>query len=108
MVIITRQPSSSSASAARAVHWYTLSRLSPKHRPPEKDRWTLPCETSPEAALLYFEKDTGFTALELCEVGDNQAEFLLEQQVANRRDFGTSQRIQPGDLVNKFYVRRGC
>ena len=78
----------------------------PKHNPPEEDRWTLPGETSPEAALLYFEKNTGFGALELCEAGDHRAEFLLEQQVASRQDFGASQRIRPGELVQTYYVRR--
>lgn len=106
LVIMTRRPPSNGSLASRAVHWYTLLRMTPKHNPPEEDRWTLPGETSPEAALLYFEKDSGFGALELCEAGDHRAEFLLEQRVADRQDFGASQRIRPGDLVQNFYVRR--
>lgn len=106
LVILTRQPPSSGSPASRPVHWYTLLRMTPKFNPPEEDRWTLPGETSPEAALLYFEKETGFGTLELCEAGDQMAEFMLEQRVADRRDFGASQRVRPGDLVDCFYVRK--
>lgn len=106
LVILTRQQSSNSSSASRSVHWYTLRRMTPKFNPPEEDDWTLPGETSPEAALLYFAKDTGFGALELCHLDDPMAEFVLEQRIADRRSFGNSQRVRPGDLVRDFCVRR--
>ena len=80
--------------------------MTPRFNPPEEDRWTLPGETSPEAALLYFEKATRFGTLELCDPGNQIGEFVLEQRVADRRDFGASQRVRPGDLVTTFQVRR--
>jgi hypothetical protein len=106
LVILTRQPPSSGRPASRSVHWYTLLRMTPRFNPPEEDRWTLPGETSAEAALLYFEKATSFGTLELCDPGDQMGEFVLEQRVAIRRDFGASQRVRPGNLVTTFHVRR--
>lgn len=92
--------------AARQVHWYHLRRMTPKFEPNEKDDWSLPGELSPEAAIAYFEKHEGFGGgLELCAGKDFSADFTLEQREAIRKQYGASQRISPGDLIQTFFVR---
>jgi DNA-binding transcriptional regulator YiaG len=104
--ILTRQPPTD-PSTPRQVHWYSLKRATPKYPPPEKDEWSIPGETSCEAALAYFEKhvepDLG---LELCEEGDLNAEFLLEKREVIRTQRGASQWLQPGAVVATLSVRR--
>ena len=92
--------------AARQVHWYHLRRMTPKFEPNEKDDWSLPGELSPEAAIAYFEKHEGFGGgLELRAGEDFSADFTLEQREAIRKQYGASQRISPGDLIQTFFVR---
>ncbi len=102
---LTRQPSGESQSSF-SVHWYHLKRMTPKYAPPKKDDWSLPGETSPEAALAFFERHSHLGhGLELCDEGDMRADFLLEQLHVLRSQHGASYRIQPGELVKVFYVR---
>jgi hypothetical protein len=72
--------------------------MSPKYESGKKDRWTLPREASPEAALACFardDKDAFPHGLRLC--GDDElAEFVLYQ-------------CHPHDsreVVSRFFVRR--
>lgn len=104
LVTLTRQPPDSES--RREVHFYHLQRLTPLFDPLQKDRWPMPGEINVLSALTYFEKDTGFGPLEICDVDEPGAEFLLEQRVALRRQVGASLRTQPGELIQQFYVRR--
>jgi hypothetical protein len=103
LAILTRQPPRD-GSPSNQVHWYNLERMTGRHDPAH--RWSLPGETSPEAALAYFVKDAGFPhRLEIC--GDAHfAEFVLEQRHVLRTQSGASQRLRAGDLVKTFYVKR--
>jgi transcriptional regulator with XRE-family HTH domain len=104
--ILTRQPPGEGGDGTQPVHWYRLIRMSPKHAPPEEDDWTIPGETSPEAALASFVRLYQFGhGLELCGDGDMRAEFLLQQRHAVRSQHGASYRIREGELVKEFYVR---
>jgi hypothetical protein len=104
--ILTRQPLSDNASSQQ-VHWYTLKRLNPTFDPDQKDVWTLPGETSPEAALAYFVKDARFPhRLQLCDGDDALAEFLLEKRNVLRTLSGASQRLRPGDQIEALYAKR--
>jgi hypothetical protein len=105
LVILTRQPPTDGSQSTQ-VHWYNLERIDPKHTPGEQDRWSLPGETSPEAALAFFAKDAKFShGLQICADGQ-PAEFLLEQRHVLRSQSGASQRLQAGDLVKTFYIKR--
>ena len=98
--ILTRRPSD-------RVHWYHLRRMTPKYATPEQDDWSVPGETSCEAALAYFERHSGpGHRLELCNEGDLRAEFLLEQRQLLQTQHGASHRIRAGALVETFYVCR--
>lgn len=106
LVILTRQPSAN-GSSSELVHWYTLRRTTPRYKPGEKDEWSLPGETSPEAALAYFVKDARFPyGLQLCDGDDLAAEFLLEKRYVIRMQFGATQRLQPGELVETLLAKR--
>jgi hypothetical protein len=106
LTIITRQPPHDGR-AAKRVHWYTLKRQVPKFDPSQKDEWSVPGETSCEAALAYFEKYEGFSdGLEMCGDVDLTAEFLLEKREVLRSQSGASQLLRPGELVDSFCVRR--
>ncbi len=103
--LLTKQPLI--GTEAKEVHWYDLRRLTPKFSPPEKDDWSVPGETSPEAALAYFEKHEGLgEGLEICEEGDLAAEFILEKRKLLRRQVSLSQQLSRGVPVQEFYVRR--
>ena len=105
LIILTRQLPPPDASPI-SVHWYNLKRLTPRCKAGQKDEWSLPGETSPERALAYFERDAGFSRhLAICGDTDLSAEFLLEQRDVLRTPFGASQRLQAGDLVQRFIVR---
>jgi hypothetical protein len=104
LAILTRQPPIDGSPSAQ-VHWYNLRRLTYEHKPGQRDEWSLPGETSPERALAYFEKDGRFGhRLAICDDADRSAEFLLEQRVVLRTQFGASQRLRAGDLVKTFAV----
>jgi hypothetical protein len=106
LTITTRQPPTD-GTVSNQVHWYSLKRATPKHSPPQKDEWSLPGETSCERALAYFERDAGFNyCLELCDEADPAADFILEKREVLRVQFGASQRLRAGDLVERFGVRR--
>ena len=101
-----RQPPSGGG-PSNQVHWYTLKRMTPRYKPDEKDDWSLPGETSPEAAIAYFVKDAKFPhRLQLCSNDDLSAEFLLEKRNGSRTQSGASQRLQPGELVETLFVKR--
>lgn len=105
LVILTRRPPAD-GSLSDQVHWYTLKRMTPRYNPGEKDEWSLPGETSPEAALAYFVKDARFPhRLQLCSDDDLAAEFLLEKRQVIRTQFGASQRLQPGELVETLFAK---
>jgi hypothetical protein len=96
--------------ALNKVHWYALGRMTPTPDPSEEDDWSMPGELSPEAALAYFAKNTGFNChLELCEGEDCGAEFILERREVLRTlsPSGAAQWLQPGELVDCLFVRRG-
>jgi len=105
LAFLMRQPDANSGSNDK-VHWYQLSRATPKFQPPEKDEWTLPGELSPEAALFYFVKHEQVAAgLELC--GENEmAEFVLYQRELYRSEHGASTRLSPGKTIKTFGVRQ--
>jgi hypothetical protein len=106
LAILTRQPPSNGG-PSNQVHWYTLKRMTPRYKPNEKDDWSLPGETSPEAAIAYFVKDARFShRLQLCSSEDLSAEFLLEKRNVIRTQSGASQRLQPGDLIETLLVKR--
>jgi hypothetical protein len=106
LAILLRQPLSDSG-VTNQVHWYQLRRMTPKYSPPEEDDWSVPGETSGEAALAYFEKYAGFGhRLALCEDGDPTAEFVLEQWQVVRMLSGAHVRLQRGEFVASFPVRR--
>jgi hypothetical protein len=95
------------AAGSLAVHWYSLRRMTPKNRPPEKDEWSA-LDKGPRDALLQLEKTAGLGALELCDEGDHRADFVLEQHVAKRSLDGAVQHSQPGAVINRLYVRAGA
>lgn len=106
LAVLTRQPPADGSPSSQ-VHWYTLRRMTPRYKPGEKDAWTLPGETSPEAALAYFVKDARFRqSLQLCSGEDPTAEFVLEKRLVNRTQSGASQRLQPGELVETFFSKQ--
>jgi len=106
LAILTRQPPSDGG-PSNQVHWYTLKRMTPRYNPDQKDVWSLPGETSPEAALAYFVKDARFPhRLQLCSGDDLSAEFLLEKRSVIRMQSGASQRLRPGDLVQTLFAKR--
>lgn len=106
LAILTRQPPSDGG-PSNQVHWYTLKRMTPRYKPDEKDDWSLPGETSPEAAIAYFVKDAQFPhRLQLCSRDDLSAEFLLEKRNVIRTQSSASQRLQPGNLVETLFVKR--
>jgi len=106
LAILTRQPPTDGG-PSNQVHWYTLKRMTPQYKPDEKDDWSLPGETSPEAAIAYFVKDARFPhSLQLCSSDDLSAEFLLEKRNVIRTQSGASQRLQPGELVETLFVKR--
>ena len=103
--ILIRLPPPDTGTSER-VHWYHLRRMTPKNRPPEVDDWSLPGETSIEAALAYFEDHSGLDRrLVRCEDSDTRVEFTLEKRLLLRTQHGASQRLQAGELVQTFYVR---
>jgi hypothetical protein len=104
LAILTRQPPGDGSSTDR-VHWYDMRRLS--YGPGEKHSWSLPGETSPEAALAYFERDAGLpNALEICDDDDPAAEFKLEKRPVLRTQSGASQHLRPGnDVLGTFYIK---
>jgi hypothetical protein len=106
LAILTRQPPGDGSPANR-VHWYDLRRISPRYRPGEKDSWSLPGETSSEAALAYFVRDAGFPSpLEICGGDDLAAEFVLEKRSVLRTQSGASQHLRAGDaVVEGFFVK---
>jgi hypothetical protein len=105
LATLTRQPPPGASNTSQ-VHWYTLRRLTPKHRAGQRDEWSLPGETSPERALAYFQRDAGFSRrLEICESTDPSAEFQLEQHRVLRMPFGASQRLRAGEWIKTFRVR---
>jgi transcriptional regulator with XRE-family HTH domain len=103
---LTRQPVDKTP--AREVHWYHLWRRTPLHSPPAKDDWSLPGETSPEAALAHFEKHEGFEGgLVLCtDPAELSAEFMLEQRDLVRIERGSSIGLRSGIVRNTFSVKR--
>ena len=106
LAILTRQPPSDGG-PSNQVHWYTLKRMTERFVPGQKDIWSLPGETSPEAALAYFVKDARFAhRLQLCSGDDLSAEFLLEKRNVIRTQSGASQRLRPGDLVEILFAKR--
>ena len=106
LAILTRRPPTDGG-PSNQVHWYTLKRMTPRYKPDEKDDWSLPSETSPEAAIAYFVKYARFPhRLQLCSNDDMSAEFLLEKRNVIRTQSGASQRLQPGELVEALFVKR--
>ena len=106
LAILTRQPPSDGG-PSNQVHWYTLKRMTPKSKSDQKDDWTLPSETNPEAALAYFVKDARFPhRLKLCSGNDLSVEFQLEKRNVIRMQSGAFQRLRPGDLVETLFVKR--
>jgi transcriptional regulator with XRE-family HTH domain len=105
LTLLLRQPDADDGPSDR-VHWYQLSRRTPKHQPPESDDWTVPCELSPEAALYYFVKHERVApALELC--GDDEfCEFILYQRELHRISRGASVGFSPGKKIKSFSVRQ--
>jgi hypothetical protein len=81
--------------------------MTPQYKPDQKDDWSLPGETNPEAALAYFVKDARFPhRLQLCSGNDLSVEFQLEKRNVIRMQSGASQRLRPGDLVETFFAKR--
>ena len=104
MALLLRQPDADGGPSDR-VHWYQLSRRTPKHQPPEKDEWTMPNELSPEAALYYFVKHERVApGLELCD-DDEPSNFVLYQRELHRVAHGASMRLSPGRTIRSFAVR---
>jgi transcriptional regulator with XRE-family HTH domain len=102
--LLLRQPETNSGRSDR-VHWYQLSRRTPKHQPAESDEWTVPGELSPEAALFYFVKHERVApGLELCS-DDDPSEFVLYQRELHRTEYGASVRLSPGKTLKSFSVR---
>jgi hypothetical protein len=88
------------------VHWYNLKRISPKDDPAQRDSWSLPGETSSEAALAYFVMDARFPhRLQICNDDDLSVEFVLEKRTVLRMQFGTSQRLRAGEVVGTYFVK---
>lgn len=106
LAILTRQPPEDGRPSDK-VHWYDLRRLTPKHRANEEDSWSLPGETSPEAALVYFVKEARLPyRLKICDPHDAAAEFILEQRPVLRTQSGASQYLRAGsDVVQTFFVK---
>ena len=106
LATLTRQPPSD-GSPSNQVHWYVLRRTTPKYKPGQEDAWSLPCETSPEAALAYFVKSAQFShGLHLCVDAGPAAEFLLEKRSVIRTMTGASQRLRAGELIETLFVKR--
>jgi hypothetical protein len=102
--ILTRQPADDGSDR---VHWYTLQRATPLFAPEQKDKWSIPGELSPEAALAYFTKHEGFDeGLEIADDDGPLTEFVLEKREVLRRHVGASQRLSAGRLINTYSVRR--
>ncbi|MGY8684721.1 hypothetical protein Q2941_44270 [Bradyrhizobium sp. UFLA05-153] len=71
----------------------------------QEDKWSIPGELSPEAALDYFAKHEGFDeGLEIAN--DEGTEFFLEKREVLRRKVGASQRQSAGKVVDTYFVRR--
>jgi transcriptional regulator with XRE-family HTH domain len=105
LTLLLRQPDTD-AGPSDQVHWYQLSRRTPKHQPLESDDWTLPGELSPEAALFYFSKHERVApALELCN-DDEPSEFILYQRELHRVSYGASVRLTPGRTIRSHSVRQ--
>jgi hypothetical protein len=105
LTLLLRQPDTD-AGPSDQVHWYQLSRRTPKHQPLESDDWTLPGELSPEAALFYFSKHERVApALELCN-DDEPSEFILYQRELHRVSYGASVRLTPGRMIKSLSVRQ--
>jgi transcriptional regulator with XRE-family HTH domain len=105
LTLLLRQPDTD-AGPSDQVHWYQLSRRTPKHQPLESDDWTLPGELSPEAALFYFSKHERVApALELCN-DDEPSEFILYQRELHRVSYGASVRLTPGRTIKSLSVRQ--
>ena len=106
LAVLTRQPPNDGQPSNR-VHWYNLERIIPVHDPLQKNRWSVPGETSPEAALAHFAKPSEFgSRLEICDENDLDSEFILEKQQRLLTQFGASQSSQMGDRVGTFHVKR--
>jgi transcriptional regulator with XRE-family HTH domain len=104
LALLLRQPDTHDG-ASDKVHWYQLSRATPKLPPPEKDEWTVPNELSPEAALFYFTKHERVApGLELCDENGSY-DFILYQREVHRTEHGASVRLSPGRVINTFNVR---
>jgi hypothetical protein len=105
VAILTRRPLTD-GSQANKVHWYNLTKLNPAHG--EKDRWSLPGETSPEAALAYFVKELGLPQnLVVCDAADLAAEYLLEKCIVQNTPSpsGAAQRLRAGDAIEVLGVK---
>jgi transcriptional regulator with XRE-family HTH domain len=103
LAILTRRHPGDGSQSNR-VHWYNLLKINPING--EKDRWSLPGETSPEAALLYFTKDLKLGhGLQLCAIDDFAVEFLLEKCNVLNTPSGASQRLRAGEIEERFGVR---
>ena len=104
LALLLRQPETEGSPSGK-VHWYQLSRRTPKHQPPEKDDWTVPGKLSPQAALFYFVKHERVApGLELCG-DDDPSDFVLYQQELHRTQHGAAARLSPGKVLQSFSVR---
>jgi transcriptional regulator with XRE-family HTH domain len=107
LTILTRRPPGGDRDLSTQVHWYDLKRLTPRYRPGEEDSWSLPGETSVEAALAYFEKAKKFPyRLVICDQDDPAVEFILEQRPVLRTQSGAFQHLRAGnEIVRTFLVK---
>jgi hypothetical protein len=87
-------------------YWYTLRRMTPLLDPSQKDDWST-IEISPESARAHFVKHSGLNCdLALC-TDLEPAEFTLEKRELLQSHSGSAIHSQPGEFVERLYVRRG-
>lgn len=95
LAILTRQPPSD-GSPSDQVHWYTLKRITPTYKVGQKDDWTLPGETNPQAALAYFVKDARFPhGLQLCSDDDRQPNSFWKSGTSSARNWALRSGCNP-------------
>jgi hypothetical protein len=72
----------------------------------QKNEWST-LEISPESALAHFVKHAGFNCDLVFCTDLEPAEFILEKQEILQSYSGAAIHSQPGEFVERFYVRRG-
>jgi hypothetical protein len=80
--------------------------MTPLSDPSQKNDWST-MELSPDSALAHFVKQTGLNC-DLVFCGDLEpAEFILDKREILQCPAGAAIHSQPGEFVERFYVRRG-